>query len=407
MTQLRVRRRDDDGGLRPRYGQAVITRPPPRDVVLAAVLTVLSLVETALLDLPDRERAVLVTEAALFGSALAVRRVAPLLCAVTVAGVLAVASLLGLAASEAVSTIPPVLLAAYGAGAYLRPPRDRIGVLVLLAGGTTSVLADTGGAGDVPFVVVLVLAPWLAGLAMRDRLTQAAALEERAAALVREQELVAQEAVSFERLRIARDLHDVVAHAVSLMTMQSGAVRRLLPVGTEREQEVLRGVEQTGRVALQEMARMLGVLRQADEPSPLQPQPGIDALTELVAQMGRSGLVTTLRVEGEVRAVPPSLALSAYRIAQEALTNALKHGGPVARAEVLLRYETDALSLEVVDSGRGGTHEAVTEEKILGGHGLVGMRERAAMFGGSLVAGPCEDGGFHVVARLPFPAGMR
>lgn len=376
-------------------------------MVLAAVLTVLSCVEAALLELPEGGRAILLTQAALFGGALAVRRVAPLLCGVTVAGVLAVASLLGVAASEAVATIPPVLLAAYGAGAYLRPHRDRIGVLVLLAGGTTSVLADTGGSGDVAFVAVLVLAPWLAGLAMRDRITQAAALEERAAALVREQELVAQEAVAFERLRIARDLHDVVAHAVSLMTMQSGAVRRLLPVGTEREQEVLRGVEQTGRVALQEMARMLGVLRQADEPSPLQPQPGIDALTDLVAQMGRTGLATTLRVEGEVRAVPPSLALSVYRIAQEALTNVLKHSGPAARAEVLLRYESDALSLEVVDDGRGGTHETISAEKITGGHGLVGMRERAAMFGGSLVAGPCEDGGFHAVARLPFPSGLR
>jgi signal transduction histidine kinase len=405
---VRVGRKDDDCGLRRRYGQAVISRPPPRDVVLAAVLTVLSLVETALLDLPDGGRAVLLTQAALFGGALAVRRVAPLLCAVTVAGVLAVGSLLGVAASEAVSTIPPVLLAAYGAGAYLRPPRDRIGVLVLLAGGTTSVLADTGGSGDVAFVAVLVLAPWLAGLAMRDRITQAAALEERAAALIREQELVAQEAVAFERLRIARDLHDVVAHAVSLMTMQSGAVRRLLPAGTEREQEVLRGVEQTGRAALQDMARMLGVLRQADEPSPLQPQPGIDALSDLVAQVGRSGLATTLRVEGQVRAVPPSLALSVYRIAQEALTNVLKHGGPAARAGVLLRYESDALSLEVVDDGRGGTHEAaVTGEKTTGGHGLVGMRERAAMFGGSLVAGAREDGGFHVAARLPFPSGAR
>ena len=195
-----------------------------------------------------------------------------------------------------------------------------------------------------------------------------------------------------ERSRIARELHDVIAHSVSVMTVQAGAVRRLLKPDQEREREALLTVEETGRQALTEMRRLLGVLRQSDEKAALAPQPGLATLERLVAQVREAGLPVEMRVEGEEIALPAGIDLSAYRIVQEALTNALKHAGP-ARAWVVVRYGADEVEVEVANDGvsNGGS----------GGYGLIGMRERVALYGGDLTAGPRDGGGFTISARLP------
>jgi len=204
-------------------------------------------------------------------------------------------------------------------------------------------------------------------------------------------------AVAEERRRIARDLHDVVAHSVSVMTVQAGAARLLLDEEPKRAREPLLAVEETGRQALGEMRRLLGILRRAEGKAALAPQPGLARLDDLVAQARAGGLPVELTVEGERAALPPGVDLAAYRIVQEALTNARKHGGP-ARAHVALRYGREALELEVTNDGGASANDGS------GGHGLVGMRERVALYGGELEAGPRASGGYAVRARLPVEA---
>ncbi|HXH88273.1 MAG TPA: sensor histidine kinase [Gaiellaceae bacterium] len=201
-------------------------------------------------------------------------------------------------------------------------------------------------------------------------------------------------AIEEERGRIARELHDVVAHSVSVMTVQAGAVRRLLAPEQQREREALLTVEETGRETLTEMRRLLAVLRQEGEVPALAPQPGLASLTSLVAQVREAGLPVELRYEGEQISLPPGIDLSAYRIVQEALTNTLEHAGP-ARAWVAIRFGTDQIEVEVANDG-------VADSSGDGfGRGLVGMRERVALCGGELTAGPRPGGGYTISARLP------
>lgn len=235
-------------------------------------------------------------------------------------------------------------------------------------------------------------------------------VEERAERLERERDAEAQRAVLEERTRIARDLHDVVAHGMSVMVVQAGAARRTLAHDdTDRATEALRNIEATGRGALEEMRRLVGVLRasatddgdgsdgSADGAGPPRlPQPGIGDLDDLVTHCREAGLDVTLRVEGDRRELPSGLELVVYRIAQEALTNTIRHAGP-ARAEVRLGYGSDHLELGVTDDGRG----AATSPRAEPGHGLAGMRERVALYGGTITVGPQRGGGFRVLARLP------
>ena len=223
------------------------------------------------------------------------------------------------------------------------------------------------------------------GIQSRDR---------RADLAEREREVAAREAVVEERARIARELHDAIAHNVSMIVVQAGAERRVLDESQESTRDVLETVEAIGRNALTEMRRLVGMLRTDDE-SPLAPQPGLDDLPTLVGQVREAGLPVELCVEGEPRTLPVGLELSAYRIVQEALTNALKHAGD-ARASVVVRYRDDSLELEVLDDG-AGSHAAVAS----GGHGLVGMRERVALYGGRFEAGRRPAGGFTVHVLLP------
>jgi signal transduction histidine kinase len=278
------------------------------------------------------------------------------------------------------------------------PSRAGIGGLVLVALVVALVVwRDPGGdGGDLVFALSLTGFAWLIGFAFHERNRRTAELEERAARLERERETEARAAVAEERARIAREMHDVVAHSLSVMVVQAEAAEAMLESDPERARRPLEAVQETGRSALGELRRMLGVLREMAEEGPaLAPQPGLAGLDALVEQVREAGLPVTLRVEGEARALPPGIDLSAYRIVQEGLTNALKHAGP-ARAEVLISYGDDELALRVSDDGRG--HDPASDGA---GHGLVGMRERVALYGGTLEAGPLPGGGFALTARLP------
>jgi signal transduction histidine kinase len=241
--------------------------------------------------------------------------------------------------------------------------------------------------GGVTFTVVTLVVMLLIRRVVGDR-------ERRAQIAERERDLVAREAVVEERARIARELHDVIAHHVSMIVLQAGAERRVLDGANDSTREVLETVERTGRSALTEMRRLLGMLR-SEANEPLTPQPGLDDVPTLVTQLREAGLPVELHVEGERRELPVGIELSAYRIVQEALTNALKHAGE-AKASVSIRYGTDSLELEIADDGTGASMPVPS-----GGHGLVGMRERVALYGGRLDAGRRPSGGFAVRVLLP------
>ena len=249
---------------------------------------------------------------------------------------------------------------------------------------------------------VVGLAAWLAGNAIRDRQARADALEERAHRLEREQALSAQVAVAEERARIARELHDVVAHNVSIMVVQAGAARMQLGQQSGPAVAALRSVEATGREALSELRRMLGLLTDDGDAPTLSPAPGLAQLETLLTRVGDAGLPVSMRVEGSPRPLTPALELTAYRIIQEGLTNVLKHA-PGARTEVVLGYADDELRIDVSNHGRGRGPERSAHVNG-SGRGLLGMQQRVAVYGGRLEVGPRPDGGFAVRARLPVSA---
>lgn len=238
---------------------------------------------------------------------------------------------------------------------------------------------------------------WLAGSAVRNRQLRADVLEERAQRLERERELSMRVALADERQRIARELHDVVAHSVSVMVVQAGAARTLLTRQPERSLEALLAVEGTGREALSELRRLLGLLTEPDAEPSLAPQPGLDQLNRLVERVGQAGLPVDLRIEGTPRPLPPGLDLTAYRILQEALTNALKYAGG-SQTQVRVTFDERELRLEVLDTGDG-----VATNGTGAGRGLLGMQQRVAVYGGQLETGLRPEGGFAVRAFIPIP----
>ena len=239
----------------------------------------------------------------------------------------------------------------------------------------------------------------LIAYALQRRSNRAAELEERAAFFEHEREEMERVAVADERRRIARELHDVIAHSITLMTVQAGAARLVLTEDPKRARESVVSVEETGRHALAELRRLLGILRTDDGEASLVPQPGLARVDDLIALARRAGLPVELTVEGQPRVLPPGVDLTAYRIVQEALTNAHKHAGP-AHAHVLLHYGREAVELEVTNDGRISPNG----DDIVG-LGLVGMRERVALYDGTFEAGPRAEGGYAVRARLPVEAG--
>jgi signal transduction histidine kinase len=267
---------------------------------------------------------------------------------------------------------------------------------------------------------VVAAAAWFVGDAVRTRRAYEAGLAEQAARRQREEVERARRSVVEERVRIARELHDVLAHSLSVIAIQAGAGRHVLESQPEETRQALEAVETTSRNALGELRRVVGLLRQGDHPSPdLAPAPGLGDLTQLVEQVRAAGVPVELDLHGEPACLPQDVELSLYRIVQEALTNVVKHAGP-AHAQVAISFASDAVEVEIVDDGRGsksgtGDRNGARSERVVSStrpiedvpsqealhHGIIGMRERVALFGGSLAVGAGPDGGFRVVARLP------
>ena len=383
-------------------------RPTRLDLVVAAVIMLIGQLETWTDDALDPQP-VFAAAALAVTLPLAVRRAAPIPVLVAM-----FVPLYAVAASENRfdgAYLMLALIAAFTAIGSFSPDRRRAAIglglgLALLAAlfaleaATAPAGADSTPVGDLVFVGGIVSAFWGLAIALRERSQRADLLEDRAEQLEREREERARQAVADERARIARELHDVVAHSVSVIAVQTGSMRRRLRHERPDEAEELEATERTARQALGELRRMLGLLRAEDEGLALAPQPGIGDVPELVERSRGTGVEITLEVEGHPKTLAPGVDLAAYRIVQEALTNVIRHAGP-ARAEVVVRFGERDLQLEIADDGRGS---GAVHNGDGGGHGLVGMRERAALYGGSVEAGPEPGGGFAVRARLPIIA---
>ena len=277
----------------------------------------------------------------------------------------------------------------------------RVGLAVVVVSAICVVHNDpTHSTGDLFFTPLLFAVGWLVGYALHERAEQTEAAEHRAARAERERESAARVAVAEERARIARELHDVVAHAVSVMVLQVGAVRHRMPEDDAEDREALQNVEQAGRTALAEMRRLLDAMRREEDALALAPQPGMDKIPHLVDDVRAAGLDVQLDVQGEPVPLSPGLDLSAYRIVQEGLTNALKHAR-ARHARVQIRYGAGDLELQVLDDGQG----AATSDGL--GHGLVGVGERVKIFGGAMTAGTSPEGGFALRACLPLDGTVR
>ncbi len=298
-----------------------------------------------------------------------------------------------------------ISFAIYTIGAQLEPRRS-----LLLGGITLDVVLGWTAVGifvyDVePFALVAEIAvlgfPLIIGRETYQRQQRLLELEARAIRAEHEREQRAAEAVVSERARIARELHDVVAHEITVMTIQSAGARRVLDIDSHQAGEAMKAAEAAGHRALTEMRRLLGMLRTTD-PKATAPQPGLDSLGSLVEQMNSAGLQTELTIHGDERALPLGVDLNVYRIIQESLTNTLKHGGPDSQAAISVTYADRSLSVEVSDDGRGAAASPETANGA--GQGLVGMQERIALLEGSLTTGPRPGGGYRVVAQIPIPA---
>ncbi len=298
--------------------------------------------------------------------------------------------------SQSVFFVLVFVFALYSFGANARG-RQAWAAAVLLPLAITAFVTDDGDPfhwGDIMFATLIIGGPWGAGLAIRLRRERERSLTLRTVELERDQEELARAAVADERQRIARELHDVVAHAISVVVVQARGGRKVLESDAAAARTAFDSIERTGEQALGEMRRLLGMLRDDEEQSRT-PQPSLERLEALADEMRASGLPVELVVEGEPNGIPPGVDVSGYRIVQEALTNALKHAGP-AVAHVDVRFSANAVEIDVVDDGHGSSAAPG------GGNGLLGIRERVAVVGGELEAGPRPDGGFAVHARLPY-----
>jgi signal transduction histidine kinase len=357
------------------------------DVIVGVLLALLMAWEAVASDV-EGPLGALLASALVSGLALVFRRVATLpAVAVSMAAAVVLMTVAG-PEQEPQAPIIAMLVAAYSAGAHAPGRSGYVGLALVVA---TIAIEEPGD--------LIVLAPIFAGAFAAGRLWQArerdaVRMGELAEALERERIEEARIAAAEERARIARELHDVVAHAMTTVVIEAGAERLHLGPGQQRTGEVLSGIEKTGRQALAEMRRLLDVLRTEDEDPALAPQPSLAHLGDLVEHLGRSGLRIDLRVEGRPAELSPGLDVSAYRIVQESLTNVLKHAD-ASVATVVVEYGEDALAIEVSDDGHGPQADGDP------GHGLGGLRERVGLFGGEIDAGERSGGGFAVRARLP------
>jgi signal transduction histidine kinase len=366
--------------LRDRYG----------DALLAAFIVVLGLLQTLLdNELSTTEIVANILIASALGVLLAFRRRIPLvLLALTFASAVA-EPLVGESGNGEFFGLF-VLVVVYTAAAHTDGWRMWIagGMTVALGAAVAITDPESLNVGAVIFFGLLFGVPWTVGRMVRRRRLRELQLEREKAE--------AEAAIVEERSRIARELHDVVAHAISVIVLQARGGRKVLDEEPAEARQALDAIERTASQALGEMRRLLGLLRESDEELALAPQPTLARLDDLVTRVREAGLPVELTIEGEPGDLPPGVDLSAYRIVQEALTNALKHAGP-ATAHVTVRYGDGELDLEVADDGAGGTSNGGAK-----GHGLTGIRERVAVFGGDVEAGLRPEGGYAVRARLPF-----
>jgi signal transduction histidine kinase len=294
---------------------------------------------------------------------------------------------------------PTVLLVGLYTVAAYSPRRERfIGAAVVAIGLVVVAASNAPGLNfsSIVFNYVLFTASYFLGASVRNRRLYTQQLEERAEQLERERDEEARRAVAEERVRIAQDLHDVVAHSMGVIAVQAGVGAHVIDTDPAEAKKSLEAISLTSRSTLTEIRRMLGVLRD-DARAEFAPAPGLVDLERLVQQICDAGVDTHVTWEGHRGEVPHGVDLTAYRIVQESLTNVLKHGGPNVHVDVTIRYEPEALDVEIVDDGRG-----VNGRSSASGHGLLGMRERVAVYGGSFDAGPHAGGGFRVAARLPY-----
>jgi signal transduction histidine kinase len=362
------------------------------DRLIAAALAAVYCVEIATESHFAGDRAVSLPAALAFCAALAWRRRAPLVPMALGVGIIELSTETAPALADTGTFLVGILLAIYSVGRYAQGHAEWAGVALIVVAipGAAIEPGDPTTFSDVAFFVVFFGGPWLVGRFVRHR-------AERERELVAERDVRAHKAVAEERTRIARELHDVVAHAISLIVVQARGGRRMLDDDPDETRRALDVIEHAGEQALGEMRRLLGLLRQ-DEPEPtLAPPPSLRRIDELVAGTRASGLPVEVVIEGDPVELPPGVDVSAYRIVQEALTNALKHAGP-AHARVIITYAVDAVDLAIVDDGAGGAAANG------GGYGLAGMRERVAIYGGRFEAGRRPEGGYALHVRLPLPA---
>jgi signal transduction histidine kinase len=370
------------------------------DQLLAAVLALLYLLEIFFSGEVVAHRWTAAVVAVLLEAALAVRRSLPLLPLLAAIVVIQLNHTVLVGMAEGGAFMVTLIVAIYSAGAHTRG-WPRVVAAGLVAAAIPLAALDPRQPpqlGDWIFFFVFAGAPFVTGVVFRRRRQRDVELAERAVRAEVEGELRAEAAVTAERARIARELHDVVSHAISVVVVQARGGRRTLPEDAGDARQAFDTIEHAGEQALVEMRHLLEVLRASEQdPATLDPAPGIDRIDALVSDVDRAGLAVDLVREGEEVELPPGVALSAYRIVQEALTNVLKHAGP-ARARVVLRYATDELEIEITDDGDGSGVGGGS------GHGLDGIRERVGLYGGCLQAGRRPEGGYAVLASLPLGA---
>lgn len=387
-----------------RYGHEAMSRglrstlldPRVQDGALASVLAAFAVLDVAVSE-ELGPRPVVVAAALLVTLPVAVRRRRPLGALAVALSALVAQALADGGLSEQASLAIPALILIYTVASHRAGRQAVLGLVVPIGALWAATFVETQqgydhGPGDYGFGALSVVAVWLFGYALRGRARRISGLEDENVRLAREREERARVAVAEERARIARDLHDVVAHNVSVMVVQAAAAEEVLARDPERARAPLIAIQETGAQALTEMRRMLGILRAHDDV--LAPKPALAGLDALIAQFREAGLSVELAVEGDRHTIPAGVDLAAYRIVEEALTNALKHAGG-APTRVSVRHANGVVELEIEDDGPGpGGGDGA-------GHGLIGMRERAGLYGGTLEAGSRPGGGFSVHARLP------
>ena len=362
-------------------------KPPPVDILLASAFVALTVAET-LFSPADARSIVGVVLGCVAMATLAWRRAFPLSIAALVVTTVILTDPTG-----ELSVLLSLVLVSFTVGAETGPPRSHVGLAVTVVPFVAALSYKGLKPSDLAATLVFLVGPWAVGTMLRQRTARTDEAIARAEEADRERERRAVEAAASERIRIARELHDIVSHSISVVTIQTQAVRRRLRPDQERESADLAAVEATARDAMAELRRLFGMLRDSGDDAALAPQPGLGEVGRLVEAASTPDVVVELRTEGIARPLPPGVDLAAYRILQEGFTNALRHSG-ATRVELLVRYAPTEIEVRVDDDGRGGGAETV-------GHGVVGVRERVALYGGRVTAGPRPGGGFRLYATLP------